>query len=141
MIPTPCSSQDCLQINHTAKGIVQTLVKLWQSCCLGHFHREPVSVTNHLLGEQPFPNVQPELPLMQFHSTSLYSITGHVRKENSTSPATAAQEGVVDCEKVTSQLSLPQTQQGKRSQPFLTSLVLKKITISWKKRVLSCLAI
>lgn len=57
------------------------------------------------------------------------------------SPSTATLEGVVDCEKVTPQPSLLQSQQGKRSQPLLTSLVLKKITVSWKKRVLSCLAI
>lgn len=87
-------------------------------------------MTNHPLGERPFPNVQTELPLMQFHSVSPYPITGHVRKEISTSPATAALEGVVDCERVTSQPSLLQTQQSKRSQPLLTSLVLKKITIS-----------
>lgn len=64
------------------KGIVQTLLKICQSCYHDHFHREPVSVTNHPLDEQPFPNTQPELPLGEFHSIAPYPITGHFRKES-----------------------------------------------------------
>jgi len=70
---------------------------------------KPVPVTDHPLSEEPFPNVQSELPLMQRHSISwvLLLVT---REEISTSPSTARLEEAVDCSEVTHQPSLLQTE-------------------------------
>jgi len=47
--------------------------------------REPVPVTNHPLGEEPCPNAQSELPLMQLHSISSCPVTDDQREEISSS--------------------------------------------------------
>jgi len=70
-----------------------------------HLPAEPVPGTDHPLSEEPFPDVQPELPLMQLHSVSRCLITGHQREEISTSPSAASLEEVVDCDEVTPQAS------------------------------------
>ncbi|CAM9299044.1 unnamed protein product, partial [Bubo scandiacus] len=56
------------------------------------FPGEPVPVTDHLLREKLFPNVQSELPLMQLHPISSRPIAGHQREEISTSPSAAPQK-------------------------------------------------
>ena len=62
------------------KSIVQMLLELWQVWCHDHFTEEPVPVTNHPLSEEPFPNVQSELPLVQPHSISSCPVAGHQRE-------------------------------------------------------------
>lgn len=81
-------------------------------------------MTNHPLGRQLFPNVPPELPLMQFHSIFPYPITSE-RRPAPPQPV-LPWEGVVGSEKVTPQPSLPQTQHDKRAQSLLTSPDLQK---------------
>ena len=56
-------------------------VELWQAWCHDHIPGEPVPVTDHPLSEEPFPNVQSELPLMQFHSISSCPAADHQRRE------------------------------------------------------------
>jgi len=45
--------------------------------CHDNFPGEPVPVTDHLLSEEPFPNVQSELPLTQLPIISSCPVTGH----------------------------------------------------------------
>ena len=54
-------------------------------------------MTDHPLGEEPFPNVQSELALTQLHSIPSCPIAGHQREEISTSPSAAPLEKGVDC--------------------------------------------
>ncbi|KAK4807107.1 hypothetical protein QYF61_018448 [Mycteria americana] len=96
--------------------------KAW---CRDHFPGEPVPVTDHPLSEEPFPNVQSELPLRQLHSISSCPIAGHQREEISTSPSPAPHEEVVDCNEVTPQPSLLQAEEAKCPQPLLISLALE----------------
>lgn len=56
--PSPCSSQDYPKQNHMMKGIVQTLLKIWQTWCPDRFPGEHVPGTDHPVSEEPFPNVQ-----------------------------------------------------------------------------------
>ncbi|KAK4818862.1 hypothetical protein QYF61_020081 [Mycteria americana] len=91
---------DYLKLNHTTKSIVQMLLELWQAWCRDHFPGEPVPVTDHPPSEEPFPNVQSELPLMQLHSISSCPIADHQREEISTSPSVDPLEEVVDCNEV-----------------------------------------
>lgn len=53
-----------------------------------HFPEDPVPVTDQPLSEEPFPDVQPECPLMQLHSISLCPVAGQQREE-STCPSPA----------------------------------------------------
>ena len=85
------------------------LLELWQAWCFDHF---PVPVTDHPLSEEPFPIVQPELPLIQFHSISLCPIAGQQR-EISTSSSPAPLKEVVDCDDITPWASLLQAEQAK----------------------------
>ncbi|KAK4806763.1 hypothetical protein QYF61_005559 [Mycteria americana] len=96
-----------------------------QAWCRDHFPGEPVPVIDHPLSEEPFPNVQSELPPTQLHSISSCPIAGHQREEISTSPSTAPLEEVVDCNEVTPQPSLLQAEQTKWPQPLLISLALE----------------
>ena len=61
------------------------LLELWQTRCCGHCPGEPVPVLNHPLGEEPFPNIQPEPPLMQLHAVPLGPVA--VPREQSSAPA------------------------------------------------------
>jgi len=63
-------------------------------------------VTDHPLCEEPFPNVQSELPLTQLHSIPLYPIAGYQREEISTSRSAALLEEVVDRDEGTPQPAL-----------------------------------
>lgn len=47
----PCDPDHC-----------QTLLEFWQAWCCDHFPGEPVPVPDHHPSEEPFPNVQSELP-------------------------------------------------------------------------------
>ncbi|KAK4807096.1 hypothetical protein QYF61_018437 [Mycteria americana] len=96
-VPQGCG--DYLKLNHMTKSVIQTLLELRQAWCCDHFPGEPVPVTNHPLSEEPFPNVQSELPLRQLHSISSCP-------QISTSPSAAPLEEVVDCNEVTPQPSL-----------------------------------
>lgn len=56
--------QDHLKLNHGTKSITQMLLELSQAWCCDHFPEESVPVTNRLLSEEHFPNLQSELPLI-----------------------------------------------------------------------------
>lgn len=58
------------------KSIVQTLLGIWQALCFDHF-----PVPNHPLVEEPFPDIQPEPPLIQLYAVPLGPITGQQRAE------------------------------------------------------------
>lgn len=62
---------------------------------------------NHPLSEEPFPNVQSGLSLMQPYHNSLCPIAGQQREINTT-PFTALFEEAVACDEVTPQPSLLQ---------------------------------
>jgi len=68
-------------------------------------------VTNHPFSEEPFLNVQSELPLTQLHSIPSCPATGDEREEISNSSSTAPLEEGVDCNEVTPQPSLLQAEQ------------------------------
>jgi len=85
------------------KSVIQTPLELRQAWCLDNFPGERVPMTDHHLNEEPFPNVQSQLPLTQLHSISLRPVAGHEREEISTSPSTAPLEEGVGCDEVTHQ--------------------------------------
>lgn len=58
------------------------------------FPKKPVSLPNHALSEEPFPNVQSDFPLMLFHSISLGPNTSHQR--DGISPSAAPLDEAVD---------------------------------------------
>jgi len=60
-------------------------------CCLG----EPVPVPSHSLSEPPFPNPQPEPPLIQLHAVPSGPICCHQREISAT---TSLQHGSL-CQK------------------------------------------
>jgi len=70
-------------------------------------------VSEHPLSEEPFPNVQFELSLTQFHTISMCPVAGHQREEISRSPSAAPLEEAADCDEVTPQPSLLQPSQTK----------------------------
>lgn len=76
---TPKNQSICLRV-------IQMLLELCQAQCHDCFLREPVSVANHPLGEKPFPDVQPEPPMVQFHSIPLGPVTGCQREKISACP-------------------------------------------------------
>ena len=83
-------------------------------------------MTDHPLSEEPFPNVQPELPLVQLRAISSCPIAAH-QSEISTSSSTARLEEVVDCNEVTPQPSLLQAEQTKGPHLLLLSLALETL--------------
>ena len=76
-------------------------------------------MTDHLLSEEAFPNVQSELPLMQLYTISTCPITGQ-QKQISTSPSAAPLEEVVDCDEVPAKPQ-PCPMQGSAERPALGS--------------------
>lgn len=70
-------------------------------------------MTDHPLSEEAFPNVQSELPRMQFHSISLCPMAGHQKEAVSTFPSSAHLEESTDCNEVTPQHCLFQDKQAK----------------------------
>lgn len=68
------------------------------------FPGEPVPVTSHSLSEEPFLNIKPKLPLMQFHSVSSCPIAGHQRGDQHLLCCTF--EEAIDSDEVTPQPSL-----------------------------------
>ena len=94
-VPTPCSSQDYLKLNHMTKSIIQVLLELLTGLVLWPLPWGACSSDQPPSSEEPFPNVQSELALMQLHSISLYPVAGHQRGEISSSPsAVSLEEGV-----------------------------------------------
>ena len=89
------------------------LLELWQAWCRNQSPGEPIPVTDHPLSEEPFPNVQSELPLTQLHSLSPCHASGHQREEISTSTSTSPLEEDVDCDDITPLPSLLQAEQTK----------------------------
>ena len=55
------------------------LLEFWQDWSHDHSPGKPGPGTDHRLSEEPFPNVQSELCLMQLHSISLFPVTSHQR--------------------------------------------------------------
>lgn len=84
------------------KSIAQTL---WQTWCHDHFPGEAVPVTDHPLTEEPLPNVQPQVPLMQLHSVSLHLVTV-CQREMSSSHSLISVKDAKDCNVVTHHPSL-----------------------------------
>ena len=70
-----------------SESTVQTILELWQAWCHDHCPGEPVPVPNHPLGEEPFPNTQPEPTLPQLQAVPSGPITGHQREEISAYPS------------------------------------------------------
>ena len=70
-------------------------------------------MANHSLSEAPFPNVHPELPLMQLLSLSWCPTAGHQKEEISTSSSAAPLEEGADCHEGTPQPPLLQAEQTK----------------------------
>lgn len=104
----PCgtkSSKPCDDVIQTLPTLADLVLwsLLWQAC----------SVTDHSLSEELFLNAQSELALMQLHSISSCLITSSQREETSSSSPIAPLEKVIDCDKVTPQLSLLQAEQTK----------------------------
>lgn len=79
------------------------------------------------LCEEPFPNVQSELSLMQLHSIYSCPIIDHQRGEISNLPSVYTLEEIADCDEVIPQPSILQTKLQKWLQPHLVSLALKTI--------------
>jgi len=50
------------QSDHMCESTVQMLLELMQGQCSDHFPEETVPVSDHPLGEEPFPDIQPEPP-------------------------------------------------------------------------------
>lgn len=71
----------------------QMLLGTRQAWCFHHFPGEPVPVTDHPLHEEPFPEVQSKLSLMQLYSISSSSIA-HPQTEISAFSATLPEEVV-----------------------------------------------
>lgn len=67
---------------HVPESIVQMLLELCQAWCCDHCSGQPVPVSDHPLDEEPFPDMQPKHPLMQFQAIPL----GPVTKEKSSVP-------------------------------------------------------
>ena len=67
--------------DHTSENFVQTLLELYQAQCHDHFPREALPQPNHLLGEESFPNTQPDPPLLQLHAIRSGSVTGRQRED------------------------------------------------------------
>lgn len=80
-------------------------------------------VSNHLLSEKAFANVQSEFPLVKLHSVSSCPVTGHQRKEISTSSSAALLEEVADCDEVISQSSLQILQNAVKDQYYDFSII------------------
>lgn len=53
--PIPVSAQD-----HSKISVVQTLSELWEAQCHDLFPAEPFPVSDHLLIEEPFADIQPQ---------------------------------------------------------------------------------
>lgn len=104
MISTPCSLQDYWKLNHMAKSFIQPLHEFCQAWDHDHFLGDPVPMTDHTLSEEPFPNVQAYLPLLQLPSISSNPIIRHQREEISISPSTVHLEEVFDCDEITPSL-------------------------------------
>lgn len=51
-----------------SERIVQTPLELQQARFCGHCPEEPVPVPDHPLGEEHFPNIQSEIPLLWLHA-------------------------------------------------------------------------
>lgn len=81
-----CCLQIYIKLNHLIKSLIQMLLEHCQAWCWDQFPGKSLPGTNHLLSEEPFPNVQAELPLMQLHSISSCPATSDQRDEISTSP-------------------------------------------------------
>ena len=54
---------------------------------------------DHPLSKEPFPDIQPEPPLLQLHAIPLGSIIGH-QKEIGTCPFTLSRERAIGCNEV-----------------------------------------
>ena len=74
---------------------------------------EPVPVLHHPLGEEPFPNVQPNPPLAYLPAIPLGSIIGHQGEEISARPSSSPCEEAVDLNEVSPQSPLLQAEQTK----------------------------
>lgn len=55
----------------------QMLLELFQAWCCAPFPGKLLPVPNHLLCENPPPNIQSELPLTQLHAIPWGPIAGH----------------------------------------------------------------
>uniref|UniRef100_A0A7M4F4X1 TOG domain-containing protein n=1 Tax=Crocodylus porosus TaxID=8502 RepID=A0A7M4F4X1_CROPO len=63
--PTPCSKQDQPQLHHPSQRFVYLGLQHLQEWRLQHLSRGPVPELHHRPGEKVFPNIQPQLPLLQ----------------------------------------------------------------------------
>lgn len=61
-----------------------------------YFPGEPVPVPDHRLGEEPFPDVQPEPPLSQLQANPLDPVAGYQREEISACLSALPREEAVD---------------------------------------------
>lgn len=59
------------------KHIIQTLLEVWQVWCRDHSPGEPVPVTDHLLSEEPSPNVQTYYLILLYYFLRVKFCTFH----------------------------------------------------------------
>ncbi|KAJ7404307.1 hypothetical protein WISP_146122 [Willisornis vidua] len=81
--------------------------------CCGHFPGKPIPMPSHLLGEKPFPDIQPKPPLTQLHAIPSSPISGHESEEFGACPSASPREDVEDHNKVSPRSPLLQAEQTK----------------------------
>ena len=93
-----------------------------------HHSGQPFPASDHSFGEEIFPNIQPELPLVQHEAIPFTLIANYMGAEADCHFTAASLQVVVESSNVTLEPPLIQTKQCQFPHLFLMRLVLQNLT-------------